>query len=392
MSDINKKIEKAFDDASWNSNLVHLNEKQANKFIDYVADESVIMKSARVVRMTNPIENIAKINIWDDIWNVATRWVEMDTAKRVKASTSNIQLVSKEIISEVQILDDELQDNIEWSAFTAHLLQMIAKKWANQLEWAFTYWNALSNTLNAVNINWLFDWFITKAESEWVVVDASDTWLFSDRYIERAKLTKLYKSFPTKYRKSLDWIFTPSDIAIDYEDLYNTNTTTSQWAVNRNRFHWVAFTEAPLMSIERPVETWTTTTMDDNATAWTSVIPVTATTDFTVWQWIVIVNADNWQTETHTIASVQSWISITIDWTLAYDQVSWSEVKEAQLDWTDVLVTNKKNLIIWFQKNITIEKDRKPRLRWTVFVMTARIDCQVENTEALWLLTKLAVK
>jgi len=37
----------------------------------------------------------------------------MDTAKRVKASTSNIQLVSKEIISEVQILDDELQDNIE---------------------------------------------------------------------------------------------------------------------------------------------------------------------------------------------------------------------------------------------------------------------------------------
>ncbi len=391
-TNIEQKIEKAFDWASANSALVHLNEKQADKFIDYTVDESVIIKQSRVVRMVKPIEKIAKMSIWDNIWQPATRWVAMDESRRVKAWTSTLELVSKEIIAEILILDDELQDNIEWAAFANHLLSMIAKKWVNQLEEAWLYWKKVNTLSEADNINWYFEWAISRAESNWIVVDANDTWLFSDRYIERAKLTKLYKSFPTKFRKELDGLYVPNDIAIDFEDLYNTNTTTAQWAENRNRFWWTSFTEAPLMKIDRWVSTWTSTTTDAVALAWATVIPVADTADFTVWEWVQIVNADWGKTEEHTITVVNDWVSIEIDWWLVYEQDNGSVVNEVNLNWTDILYTAKKNLVWGIQKDITIERDRQPRLRWTVFVMTARMDFQVENENAIWLLKNLQVR
>jgi len=48
-----EKIDKVFNGGD-SSSLIHLNEEQADKFIDYIVDESVILKSARVVRMNKP--------------------------------------------------------------------------------------------------------------------------------------------------------------------------------------------------------------------------------------------------------------------------------------------------------------------------------------------------
>jgi len=394
MSEINKKIEKAFDSWTWASDLVHLNTKQADKFIDYIKDESVVLWNSRIARMQLPIENIAKINIWDEIFHPAVHWVALDASKRVEATGSKIQLIAQEVLAEVMVFDDELQDNIEGAAFTNHLLQMIWKKSANQLEQVSLYAKPVATITDAVNLYWMFTWAVTRAENGWVVVDASDTGLFSDRFIERAKFTKLYKSFPTKFRAELDGLYVPNDIQMDYEDLYNTATTTDKGAENRNRYAGVAFTLAPLMRTERPVVdgAWASTTMDDTASAWDTVIPVTATTGLVVWEWISITNADAWMTEYWTITAVSAWVSVTIDTALLYDQASWSAVQEVTFDWADILWTPKKNIIWGVYKDITIERERKAQLRWTLFVMSARMDFQVENVDALWLITNLEVK
>lgn len=107
-----EKIAKAFNGGD-SSGLVHLNTAQADKFIDYVVDESVILKSSRVVRMDTPKKTIGKIGISDKILYPAQRGVALDTAKRVQATPTSIQLVSQEVIGEVRVLDDELEDNIE---------------------------------------------------------------------------------------------------------------------------------------------------------------------------------------------------------------------------------------------------------------------------------------
>jgi hypothetical protein len=49
-----------------------LNAKQANRFIDFVFDQSVLMKTARIVRMNEPTIDIDKVNIGQRIMRKAT--------------------------------------------------------------------------------------------------------------------------------------------------------------------------------------------------------------------------------------------------------------------------------------------------------------------------------
>ena len=60
---ITQKIAKAFNAEAGNSTLVHLNTKQADLFIDYIQDESALLKKVRKVKMKKPIQEIAKVNI-----------------------------------------------------------------------------------------------------------------------------------------------------------------------------------------------------------------------------------------------------------------------------------------------------------------------------------------
>ena len=69
-----------------NGNLVHLNTKQANTFIDYVADESVVIKNSRIKKMNSPMETIAKIGVGDEIFHPAQRGKKLAEDKRIEAS------------------------------------------------------------------------------------------------------------------------------------------------------------------------------------------------------------------------------------------------------------------------------------------------------------------
>jgi hypothetical protein len=395
MDKITQKINKAFDPASGNSNLVHLNTKQADKFIDYVVDESVVLQQARVIRMDKPRQEIGKVGIGEKIFFPAQQGVTLDTSKRVEATTSKITLITKEMIGETIIYDDELEDNIEGAAFANHLMQMIAKNGANQWEFAALYGEQISNyESEAVDINQLFEGWMTRGIENGNVVDASDTSIFADRFIERKKLTVLKKSFATKYRKSLDSIFMHDDLVMDYEDLYNTNTTTAQGAENRNRFAGIAFTEAPILGIEQPVPVagFSPLALSAAASAGADTVLMTDTTGLSVGDSVEIVNADGGRSAYGTIIALTLNTSIQLDTPLAYDQDDASVVNKVTLDGTDVLMTAKNNLIWGIQRAVTIEPDRQPRLRATVFVITTRVDVQVENTEAIGILKNLKSK
>lgn len=77
--------------------------------------------------MNAPMENIAKLGIWEEVFFPATQGTSLDETKRVSFSGDKIQLITKEIMAEVKILDDELEDNIEWVSFKEHLMRMISK-------------------------------------------------------------------------------------------------------------------------------------------------------------------------------------------------------------------------------------------------------------------------
>jgi len=390
MSDTTK-IQKAFDSSAFNSKLVHLHEEDANRFIDTMVDESVVIKQARLVKMNTPQKEIAKIGIGEEVLFPATMGQALADSKKVEASTSTIKLISNEVISVVDIHDMELEDNIEWQSFTQHILDMISKRIANQMDTAALYGEKVTN---AVNINGLYDGFVTRALAGWQVIDASDTGLFADRYIDKEKMTKLLKSLPTKYRQSVDALYLHNDIELDWTNLYTTNITTTEWAKNALQFGWVRFTVAPMLWVNRPVVvSWGQTTTTDAITAvWATVIPVTSTTWLTVGKAIKITNAEAGKSAVGTITAVSSGVSVTIDTAVAYEQASGSAVTEITLDGSDVVMTPKNNLIYGIQRNITIESERSATLRKTSFVITMRNDVQVENTEAIAVLTNLATK
>lgn len=265
-----EKIAKVFSGGD-SSGLVHLNTAQADKFIDYVVDESVILKSSRVVKMDTPRKTIGKIGISDKVLYPAQRGVALDTSKRVSATPTSITLVSQEVIGEVRVLDDELEDNIEGSAFKEHLMKMVAKKVSNQLEKVGLYSRAVANPTDLLQ---MFDGFIKLVEKSGVVVDASVG--FSDRYIDKDKLAKLRKAIATQYRNVLNKWYMPEDVAIDYEVKYEA----TQNGVNKYGAFGVDFTKANVMSIDRAcaVTSGFTGVLNANATAGATSITLVSTT------------------------------------------------------------------------------------------------------------------
>ena len=384
-----EKIAKVFSGGE-NSSLVTLNTAQADKFIDYVVDESVILKSSRVVRMDTPQKVIGKIGISDKILYPAQRGQALNSSKRTEATPDKITLVSQEVIGEVRIYDDEVEDNIEGVAFKEHMMKMVAKKVANQLERVALYSRKVANPTDLLQ---MFDGFIKEIETNGgVVVDATDTGLFADRYIDKEKLAKLRKSIDTKYRNVLNKWYMPDDVAIDYEVKYEASNNT----VNKYGAFGVDFTKANIMSIDRPVfkTGGLNTTLTASPSAGATTINVTATTNASVGDTITLALGQDKEFTT-TITAINSLV-LTLDDALpfAYNHTLASEntVKETTLDGADVILTPDYNFIYGIQRDITIEPDRVAKERATDFVITMRVDFKVENAEMTGLLKNVKVK
>lgn len=384
-----QKIAKAFT-GDGQSTLVHLNTAQADKFIDYVVDESVILKSSRVVRMDTPSKVIGKIGISDKILYPAQRGQALATNKRTEATPDKITLTSQEVIGEVRIYDDEIEDNIEGVAFKEHMMKMIAKKVSNQLERVGLYSRKVANPADLLQ---MFDGFVKAVETAGVVVDASNTVLFADRYIDKEKLAKLRKSIDTKYRNVLNKWYMPDDVAIDYEVKYEASNNT----VNKYGAFGVDFTKANIMSIDRPVfkTGGLNTTLTASPVAGAVNLTVASTTNASAGDVVTLALGQDKEFST-TIDTVTdaTHLVLTDAIPFGYNHLLSTEntVKETTLDGADVLLTPDYNFIYGIQRDITIEPDRVPKERATDFVITMRLDFQVENAEMTGILKNVKVK
>jgi len=387
--DKGQKIAKVFNGGE-NSSLVHLNTAQADRFIDYVVDESVILKSSRVVRMDTPQKVIGKIGISDKILYPAQRGIGLDAGKRTSATPDKITLISQEVIGEVRIYDDEVEDNIEGVAFKQHMMKMVAKKVANQLERVALYARKVANPTDLLQ---MFDGFVKAIEANWVVVDSNVG--FADRFIDKEKLAKVRKSIATKYRNILNKWYMPDDVAIDYEIKYEASNNT----VNKYGAFGVDFTKANIMSVDRAVVVTGgyTGTISANVALNATTAVLTDETGLTVGDQVTFAL---WNDKEHTVViSAIDAGSNTITFTgypmpFALTAITATEntVIETISDGADVILTPDYNFIYGIQRDITIEPDRVAKERATDFVITMRVDFQVENPEMTGILKNVKVK
>lgn len=393
-----------------------LNPDQANTFIDYVFDQTSISKVCRVIKMNAPQARIGKVGIGDKPLRPATFGV--DPGVTSQATVTEINLVTKELIAEAQILDNELEDNTEMGAFMDHFMRMLAIKIGNQLELAYLTGVSTNGTPAAVDINQQFNgWeYLFKNSGGHIVDGSTANALWADRYLNTDKLNKLLKAIPPKYRtRNIDYRYVMSpNIYTDFAALvgarqtpfgdvafhaagYETNFPAGQNSV----LGWagIPIYPAPLLPEGEFTPTLggtsAATTVTSGGAAGTNTVSVAATTNLAVGN-VILVDTGAIQ-EVCTITAIAALVLTvtslsTTSGNFAYSHAAAAAVVKGSNDASFVMLTHFQNLIVGIQRDIRIELDRRPRERATYAVVTLRVDCNMENTDAGGLLTGLAVK
>jgi hypothetical protein len=137
---------------------IDLAPEEAERFIDYIYDQSVLKNRARLVRMNKPTKDVRALGLGTGGFLYPGATFASSNYKKT-LSQNKISLISKKVRGAIVIYDDDIEDNIEGPAFVDHVMRMVAKQIANELEDAF--WigdtNASGNNWGSDDIKSLWD-------------------------------------------------------------------------------------------------------------------------------------------------------------------------------------------------------------------------------------------
>jgi hypothetical protein len=123
-----------------------LNPVQANRFIDFVFDLSVMRKIARLERFRAEEMHIDKIGVADRVAVPAAEGV--DPGVRNGVTHTRVTLAPKEIMVPFSLTDRYRRINIEGMSVDEHVIRMMADQTANNLDELFLDGNLLGPAVN----------------------------------------------------------------------------------------------------------------------------------------------------------------------------------------------------------------------------------------------------
>jgi hypothetical protein len=109
-----------------------LNPEQANRFIDYVWDATVLANDGRRVTMRANTMEIEKVNVGERVIRAAAQ--ALGTYENAGATFTKVELTTKKIRLDWEVSTESLEDNIEGSALEDHLVRMMTSAFANDIE------------------------------------------------------------------------------------------------------------------------------------------------------------------------------------------------------------------------------------------------------------------
>lgn len=109
-----------------------LRPEQAQRFIDYVWDATVLAQDGRRVTMRANTMELEKINVGERVIRAAAQGVGDYT--NTGASFSKVELTTKKIRLDWEVAAEALEDNIEGAALEDHLVRLMTNAFANDIE------------------------------------------------------------------------------------------------------------------------------------------------------------------------------------------------------------------------------------------------------------------
>lgn len=198
-----------------------LNAEQANRFIDFVVDRSVLMQNSRVVRMRTPTLDIDKVSVGTRLMAKATE--ATNDGSNAALTFSKVSLTSVKLRLDWEISTEALEDNIEGAGLEDHIAQMMARQTATDLDDLLINGNTSSNNglLKALN------GFVKLALTSGVTVDEGGN------NVSRATYDRVLRNMPNKYlqrRNELKFFTGPGVVQDSIYSLQNPNSATAATA------------------------------------------------------------------------------------------------------------------------------------------------------------------
>lgn len=386
-----QKLEKVFDQATTESKLVSLNTEQAQAFVDYMKDESALMREVRTITMDKPNKTIAKMFTNGRFLHPWTKGQVLADSKAQQVSSDTVELSSKLIKGKIIIHDEELEDNIEGTSFTDHLMRIVSRKVANELEEIAIYARSITNPKSALD---MFTGFKHRILTGGNVVNSAMS-PYTDRKVAKNKFAALMKALKTKYRANTKY-FAPSDIVIDYGLLFDTIADSNVRNELRSAILGKPLVEIPLMRNDEPVradQSNDTTAVNGAVVANGTLadVDVDDASGFQVGDYVTFNYG--WLTEkTYRIDAINT-NTLTLDRPVEYDIADDATANKVTLDGADVILSNPLNFIYAIQTgqySMQFESERVAGVG-RVYHFKARIDVSMENPEASWIITNLQV-
>ena len=106
--------------------------EQARRFIDYVWDATVLAKDGRRVTMRANTMEIEKVNVGERVIRAAAQGAPDYT--NAGATFTKVELTTKKIRLDWEVSTEALEDNIEGGALEDHLVRLMTNAFANDIE------------------------------------------------------------------------------------------------------------------------------------------------------------------------------------------------------------------------------------------------------------------
>ena len=190
---------------------------QANRFLDYMWDATILAKAARTIRMRSNTTEIDRVSVGQRLMTVAAEeqprdYVNADGSQWTNAAAtfSKISLTTRKLRLDWELSAEALEDNIEGPDLEDHIARLMATQAGNDIE--DTLINATGSGSGLMSA---FVGFRANAISNAHVVDANAQGL------DKAVFNKAIKTMPRKYKQRRNQLrfFSGSNLVQDY--LYN---------------------------------------------------------------------------------------------------------------------------------------------------------------------------
>jgi hypothetical protein len=199
---------------------------QANRFLDYMWDATILAKAARTIRMRSNTTEIDRVSIGQRIMTVAAEdnprdYTGYDAGSanqfaNAAASFNKVSLTTRKLRLDWELSSESLEDNIEGPDLEDHIARLMATQAGNDIEDVL-----INGTGTSTGLLSAFKGFRQLALDNAHVVDAAGTGL------DKNVFNSAIKALPRKYKQRRNQLrfFTGSNLVQDY--LYNLTAMTS---------------------------------------------------------------------------------------------------------------------------------------------------------------------